>query len=212
MNKPPYARALARVERHYARMLRKHGDTPEAAQWVGAHTRTERFRVLTDIGVEPDAKVLDFGCGTGEFLPYLRSERGFEGEYVGMDITGAAVAEARKKFPGVRFERRDILLEGLGEDFDHVFVSGVFNNLLGPNESLMQDLLRLLYRHTSRCLAFNALSSWVEDRGAGLYYCDPLTVFRFCRDRLEGYVALRHDYSLAPGTPPYDFTVYVCRR
>ena len=211
MEKHAYRRILARIEEHYTDLLNRYGDTPEGAQWRSCKSREARFRVLADIGVPRDAKVLDLGCGTGSFLEYLRTSRSYEGEYVGWDVCEAALRVARKKFPGTRFERKDILGEGVREEFDYVFVCGTFNNDNGHNDAMMRESLRLLYRHTRRGLAFNVLSAWAGNPGPGLYCADPADLFDFCHRHLSPLVTVRHDYRVEPGGPPSDFAVYIMR-
>ena len=47
---------------------------------------------------------------------YLRRDLAFKGEYVGYDLSARMIAAAQKKFPEARFERRDILEDGVSED------------------------------------------------------------------------------------------------
>lgn len=207
----PYAEDFSRLEAHYAGLLRAHGDGPQAVQMRDLPTQERRFEVLAQVGLPPDARVLDFGCGTGHLLEFLRRSCGYRGEYVGYDLAADLLAVARTKFPRVQFERRDIFADGMPEEFDYVFISGVFNNLTGHNEAFMQDALTRLFARTRRALAFNALSAYVDYFDAGLYYADPGEVFAFCKERLSPLVTLRHDYLIKPTAPPYEFTVYVHR-
>ena len=119
---------LKGIERHYAELVEKHGAAPEAAQWSDSRTQRLRLQVLSEVGDLRAAKVLDFGCGTGALLAYLTEERGFTGEYVGYDLALPAVELARRLQPTGRFERRDVLSEGVPESFDFILASGVFNN------------------------------------------------------------------------------------
>ncbi len=210
---PPhlYTADFARMEAHYAALLRKHGDGPQAVQMRDKATQERRFEVLAQVGLPSDARVLDFGCGTGHLLEFLRQSCGYQGEYVGYDLAVDLLAAARQKLPGVQFERRDIFADGIPGEFDYVFVSGVFNNLTDRNAAFMRDALTLLFAHTRRALAFNALSTYVDYCDAGLYYADPGEIFNFCKEHLSSLVTLRHDYLIKPTAPPYEFTVYVHR-
>lgn len=202
---------LQRLGAHYGQLLAEHGDSPAAAQWADRETQEERFRILAGVGDISQAKILDFGCGTGHLLAYLRRCHGFRGEYVGYDLNAAVIACARAKFPDARFACRDGLSEPLEEDFDYVFISGVFNNKIGDNAALIRTVLPNVFAHTRRALAFNALSCYVDRFDDGLYYAEPESLFRFCKENLSPLVTLRHDYCVRPGVVPYDFTLYVHR-
>src|SRR6185503_2172215 len=102
----------------------------ESAQYADRETQERRMEVLCEIGVSKGSKVLDFGCGTGQLLSFLQRSIGFEGEYVGYDISPEAIELARSAHPSGRFEVRNILEEPAEETFDYVLVSGVFNNLI----------------------------------------------------------------------------------
>ena len=93
----------------------------------------------------PGAKVLDVGCASGGFFNIMRT---FEPliEYTGVDLSERAVAMARKRYPGAKFQ----VTEGFNlpfEDntFDVVHCTSVFNN--EPN---YQAMLKEMYRVSSR--------------------------------------------------------------
>lgn len=200
---------IDRLAKHYTELVAKHGDAPQSAQWPDRGTQEGRMTILCEVGVQPSSKVLDFGCGTGQMLDYLRRARGFQGEYVGCDISPEMVSLARGKFPGVRFEVRNVLESDIPEDFDFVLISGVFNNRVSDNWGMMTEILTRLFLHVRTALAFNALSRFVDFFDDSLFYADPMAVFRFCKETLSPRVTLRHDYCLKPGVVPYEFCVYV---
>lgn len=192
----------------YTDLLSRHGASPRALNWGSRESQRLRFRILFEAGIPRDASVLDAGCGTGDFLAYLR-ERGFEGRYVGIDLTPAMIEAASKRFPGERFavasigDAAGLSREAFASDF--VVSSGVFYYRQADPERFLHESLERLFPLARRCLAFNSLSTWADRPAeAGEFRADPLRTLSFCR-RLSPRLTLRHDYH------PGDFTVYVRR-
>ncbi len=208
---PPLESDLHRLRDHYDLLARHHGYGPEASQMSSLASQEQRLRVLAEIVREPDASVLDFGCGTGHLCEVLRRDAGFRGRYTGYDLSGESLALARARHAGAHFEQRDIFRDGVGHHFDYAIISGVFNNRVTDNWAFLTGALRTLFPHVRRGLAFNALSAYVDFQDAGLYYADPEDVFRFCKESLSPAVNLRHDYEVKPGVVPFEFTTQVFR-
>jgi len=204
-----HTEALKQLDAHYTARVKEHGDAPAAVQWRDRATQERRMAILAEVGVLRTAKLLDFACGTGHLLTFLREHLDFSGEYVGYDLSEAMLDLARQKHPEARFERRNIFEQGLPEDFDFILVSGVFNNRVDDNQGMMHDTLSILFPHIRRALAFNALSCYVDHRVPELSYISPEDVFSFCMRTLSPNVTLRHDYDVREGVAPFEFAVYV---
>jgi SAM-dependent methyltransferase len=202
---------IEELSKHYDGLVKRHGDAPEGAQYADRETQERRMAVLCDIGVAKDSKVLDFGCGTGQLLSFLQRSIGYEGEYVGYDISPEAIDRARSAHPIGRFEVRNILDRPAEERFDYVLVSGVFNNLISDNRAFFEAVSRRLMAQVDVGYAFNMLSRFVDYFDDGLYYEDPLHAFRFCKEQLSPLVTLRHDYAVRSGSIPFEFSIYVHR-
>lgn len=211
MSRHEFEKDLVEIEKHYESLFTAHGDSPAAMQWSSRASQERRMRILSAVGDISTAKLLDFGCGTGHLLNLLRAECGFTGEYVGYDLCENTLDEARRKFPQTRFERRDVLADGMREDFDYVLINGVFNNQVSDNWRWMTATVRELYSHVRCACAFNALSTYVDYQDQGLFYVSPERVFRFCKEELSPCVTLRHDYCVKDGVGPFEFSVYVYR-
>ncbi|HEX5145973.1 MAG TPA: class I SAM-dependent methyltransferase, partial [Conexibacter sp.] len=82
-------------------------------------TRAECEQIVALAGLEPGARILDAGCGFGRTVGVL-AEMGFDA--VGVDISPAVIAEARKRNPGPGYLVHDLTqpLPGEVERFDAV--------------------------------------------------------------------------------------------
>ena len=199
------------IKAHYQRLFSEHGVGHQAVQWSSRETQHERFRVLAELVGKHD-RVADLGCGLGDLLGWLRRERGFEGDYLGLDLVPEFVAHAREQFAGderASFRELDITRDSLPTDYDVIVTSGMFNNPMDDNWGFLTGSVEQMFRATRSRVAFNALSTYVDYQSAGLFYVDPLRVFDHCRRKLGARVDLLHAYQVKPNTIPFEFTMYL---
>jgi SAM-dependent methyltransferase len=187
----------------FDRTLMLHGDRPEALRWT-ARGQLLRFEAMLDIGDISGSKVLDFGCGKGDFSRFLR-ERGIDVEYTGCDINENLISLARRKYPDEEFLVIDIMREELAGEYDYIFLSGVFNLQVQGVDETIRESLRRLFRRCRKGLAFNALSDLNPKKDFELHYTAPGDTLTFAVKELSPYVSLRHDRI------GYDFTLFVYR-
>jgi SAM-dependent methyltransferase len=180
-----------------------HGDRPEA---VGLSSKGQmlRHQSMLDVGDISNSKILDFGCGKGDFYKFLK-DSGINLEYSGFDINEKLIGLAEKKYPGVDFRVFDIDRDILDEDFDYIFLCGVFNLRIEGIDGTIRNTLTKLFQHCGTALAFNALSSHEPKKDFELYYTDPEDISDFAVKNLSPNVSLIQDRI------PYDFTMFVYR-
>ena len=200
---------LSKVEAYYTAALDRHGATPRGVDWSTEASQRLRFDQLAKIWDRRESEpisVLDYGCGYGALVPYLR-ECGLTFTYTGFDISPEMVVTARQLHggPEATFSTDEASLQAA----DYAVASGIFNVKLDTPEEewreYMLETLGRLARLASRGVAFNVLSRYSdpERRRPDLFYADPLFLFDLCKARFSTAVALLHDYPL------YEFTVLV---
>lgn len=195
------------ISKKYKELIRKYGDSPEAAQWSSRETQEKRFAILAGIGDLNGTRILDFGCGPGHLGTYLKSKN-VHFNYTGVDIVEDFFDIARKNNPDARFGS---LQEFEHEKFDYIIISGVFNNKRRDNRKFYQASLKKLFNMCTRGVAFNLMSTYVDYKSDNLFYESPERVLRFIKQKLTQFVCLRHDYEVKPGLVPFEFAVYAYR-
>lgn len=175
----------------YDRHLRDHGDSPRAVRWTpeGQRRRYEAFLGL--LGDLRGRSLLDFGCGTGDFLGFLRG-RGAACSYTGVDVNPNLVALARRKFPGAEFLALDLEEEPFERSFDVVVACGVFNLRIGGIADSVPAVLRRLFALCRGSLHANFLTALAPRHDIELHYADPAELLRFALAELSPRVTLRH--------------------
>lgn len=192
-----------RVADFFRLHVRLYGNDWRALGWQSRGTQVRRFAVLADIGPLAQTRVLDVGCGLGDFYGYL-CEHNVWVTYTGYDLVPEMVERAHRRYPEARFVVRDVL-QGLGnERFDYILCSGAFNIDFGDNLRAIQHLLREMYDACTRGVAINFLSITDPQTDPIFYHYDPQIMRTFCQTFCPR-VEVREDYL------PNDFTLYLYR-
>lgn len=177
--------------RFYNRHLKDFGDSPGAVRWTpeGQRRRYETF--LKIAGDFSDKRILDFGCGKGDFYGFIK-ERGISARYCGVDINENLIEFAKRKYPGIEFIAMDIDETGFDRQFDLIFVCGVFNlRIAGIGESV-KNIMKKLFRICREGLHVNLLTCHIPRRDTELFYAKPEEILLFAITELSGNVTLRH--------------------
>jgi len=185
----------------YGRLVRSHQLSFKSLNWGSEESQNLRFRILSEFGNFSNAKLLDLGCGTGDFLKWL-TEHQINVYYTGIDISEEMINVARNRFSAARFLVGDISSPELEESYDIIVESGIFTI---STQHIFFDTLRRAFEKCTVGVAFNALSAWSPQKEEGECYLDPAVVLDFCKS-LTRRVTLRHDYH------PRDFTVYLYKQ
>jgi SAM-dependent methyltransferase len=97
--------------------------------------------LVADHPLPAPAKLLDFGCGTGQYSELL--DRRFPGrfEYTGWDYAPAMVDAARARWPGREFAVRDVLAPDLDLDPFDVICAGALVDVVADWQRALDTLL-----------------------------------------------------------------------
>jgi 2-polyprenyl-3-methyl-5-hydroxy-6-metoxy-1,4-benzoquinol methylase len=86
-----------------------------------------KVKVVADRVSRPVTQLLEFGCGIGRNIPFLRIAFP-DAAITGTDIAVASVDYARATNPGVTFAVEGSAADGIGR-FDLIFIAGVFHHV-----------------------------------------------------------------------------------
>jgi SAM-dependent methyltransferase len=210
---PPTDRAYRDIVDHYEACLARHGDHHRGVDWPRADEVDLRYAIMLGVippGSPRPARLLDFGCGAGHLLQFVRRRRLPGLEYHGLDLSERFVALCRSKFPEVPFLAADVLDESVDlPDYDYVVMNGVFTEKRTLSQDRMwryvQAVLRRIWPHVRCGLAFNVMSKQVDWERDDLFHlpCDMLMAF--LKEHLSRHCVIRQDYGL------FEYTTYVYR-
>ncbi|MDD2421939.1 MAG: methyltransferase domain-containing protein, partial [Heliobacteriaceae bacterium] len=141
----------------------------KAAIWdtLGDPATGERLRAIVgELAIQPGARVLDVGTGTGVLVPLLVPAVGPAGRVVALDLAGEMLKKAREKFPvrQVEFVQGDIIRPPFpAASFDEIICNACFPHLQDKPRAVRQmaALLkpggRLVVCHASSREALNQM-------------------------------------------------------
>lgn len=199
---------------HYEACLEQHGDSHLGVDWPNLNDAQKRYSVMLEVtsflrGSPRRYKLLDFGCGAGHLLEYIRANKLIESyEYFGLDLSSKFIDLCKSKFPGVWFETIDALKEPQRVPVSDVIVmNGVFTEKrsLTHNEmwGYFSDVLEVVASRAKYAVAFNLMSKQVDWERDELFHVSLDRVAEFLVKRYGRKFIIRNDYGL------YEYTVYL---
>jgi SAM-dependent methyltransferase len=201
---------MSDLVKHYQSLFKKYGPSPKAVQYADLETQIARFEILAQIDSNLTS-VIDVGCGLGDFWSFLRS-KGDQSRYLGLDIVPEFIEHANARFTDDSKAQLINSADVLPTGYNYAILSGVFNNKTDDNWEFMTKTLRSMYVASTKGIAFNAMSKFVDYYDPNLYYVDPMEVLNFCKQELQGHPVLRHDYSVRREGYPFEFAIYVYKK
>jgi SAM-dependent methyltransferase len=187
----------------YAEKVREHGFGHRGLGFRNRSSQEKRFEALMQLGDFDGARLLDVGCGFGDFLVYLH-QQGIKPVYTGLDICEPMIDRCRQLFgPSTgRFVVGDVLDYEPKEKYDYVVASGLFGlDSQGARERIRPTMERLF--HWARIgVAMNFLSTRSPEPVDQRIYIDPAKA-------LEAGFALTESLRIDHTYLPNDFTLYL---
>jgi SAM-dependent methyltransferase len=177
----------------YRNLFLKYGSGPEVGQW-SPEGQQFRFEKLIRIGDLSGCRILDLGCGIGDFYPFLLNR--FDNiDYTGIDIVPELVENAAKKYPNAKFLCHDILINGIDRMFDYAFISGMFNNRITNCTYFLKNIISIVFQYCIKGFAFNFISTYANHIGPDMAFHDPIEILEFCLKTLTRKATMYHHYE-----------------
>ena len=189
----------------------KHGDTPLGTHQGDRTSLDMRFAALmrnVAPHIEQGATMHDVGSGLCDLYGFLKLS-GLDRliTYLGTEIVQEMIDHAAQKYPEVTLRNRNFLDGDIDERYDFVVLSGTLNLLAGVEgdewKRMCLALIKKMYVHADRGIAFNFLSTYRTYSDPLLYYFDPREMVDFATTHLSRFVILDTSYPL------YECTVTV---
>ena len=192
---------LNKIEQLYSNNIKKFGTKAESVGWGTQEKQDLRFLKLLSVVTDSTKpfSVNELGCGYGEFVKYC-GRNGYKlSKYDGYDISSEMLKAAREYLK----DSSKINLHNnatIGTQAEYTIASGIFNVMFDNNqrdwEEHIKTTIRNMYETSSKGIAFNLLTKYVDYEIEYLYYADPLYFFEFCKKQISQKVVLIHDYEL----------------
>jgi hypothetical protein len=189
--------------RWYADKVRTYGFDYRGLGFRNKSSQDKRFEALLELGDLDGARILDVGCGFGDFVAFLNA-RGIVPAYTGLDICEPMIERCRERFqPGEgRFLVGDALDFQPDEPYDYVIASGLFGlDSMGARDRIRPTMDRL-FAWSRIGMAVNFLSTQSPNPAEARIYVDP------CK-ALEAGLTLTPAARLNHSYLPNDFTLYL---
>lgn len=169
---------------YYQRRFARFGHTAKAVGWTSAATQKARFDLFLSQIDFSEKRVLDLGCGLGDFYHVLKKNVP-TATYIGIDRLPFFIEQAQTAYPEGTFITSDIHAFQLETPVDIIVASGVCNHLQADNYANVTAIVQQCRRLCSGTLLLSMLSSkcpvdqqYVDD----FFYFDPEIVREICHE------------------------------
>ena len=189
--------------RWYEDKVRRFGYDHRGLGFRNQSSQQKRFEALLALGDFDGRRLLDVGCGFGDFLLFLW-KRGIRPIYTGIDLCEPMVARSRERFSPVqgRFIAADVLEHEPDEPYEFVVASGIFGLDANGARERIRPTVERMFDWAGEGIAVNFLSRRSPTPAEARVYVDPAEMLEL---GLSLTPAARLDHSYLPN----DFTLHL---
>jgi hypothetical protein len=149
----------------YQRLYDEHGYSIKTLGWDKGK-QFLRFHQLTSDWDLEGARILDVGCGFGDFIGYTKKLGLRSFSYLGVDLVDSFVSEGRQRYGSkdVEFACGDFLSMDIAREFDFVISSGIFSLKVEGVDGYtrIEDTLVKMFSLSTQAIAADFLSDKVD--------------------------------------------------
>ena len=192
---------LDKIEKLYSKNIEKYGIDSRAVGWNSEDSQYLRFKKLLQV-IEDKSEpftINELGCGYGELYKYLKNDQFNCCTFYGYDIS-QPMLETCRSYLNTPKDLELFNTAKIQTVADYTITSGIFNVNFGKSEAQWEEYiyetLKDMFKNSTKGIAFNLLTTYVDFRSDDLFYADPLKYFKFCKSELSKKVTLIHDYNL----------------
>jgi len=199
----------SKVKSYYQSKINEFGSTPLGVDWSSESSQNLRFeKLLKYIPLNENDSILDFGCGYGALLDYLKYRKMLP-NYTGLDLVSEMLEVAASRNPEVALN----FISELPPDrnWDYITMSGVFNvkgdTKIDEWEVYLTETLNSVMQLANKGISFNLLTSLndLNRRKDHLYYCNPKEIALKINLESPFTLTIDHSYEL------WEFTVTILK-
>jgi len=202
------------IER-YNNRLKKFGPEVRTLGWNTEYNQQKRFESATSLINLKGKSIVDIGCGFGDFLKFIKERKIKTSSFRGIDINEDLLKVARKRYPGIIFENRNILIDLPKKKVADIgFALGVLNfNLKNKpnNYKYAVEFIKSAFTLCKEALVVDMLSNYLDKdypKEDFVFYYSPERMFKEAK-KISPYVILKHDY---PPLPQNEFLLILKRK
>ncbi|MCG8603282.1 MAG: class I SAM-dependent methyltransferase [Verrucomicrobiales bacterium] len=191
----------------YREQFREHGYSPKSLGWLKGK-QDLRFETLTKDWNLEGKKILDVGCGFGDFVKFLNNRGVSNFSYVGVDVVDEFIEVGKREYEknGVSFLKGSIEEVDLPSGLDLGIASGAFNQRSDVTDcyEMVENILRKMFDSCQIGIAVDFLTDRVDYRHEHNFNYSPEKILAIA-------YSLSRRVSLSNTTFPFEFSVTIYR-
>lgn len=197
--------AVDKISSVYRDLFRKHGYSPKSLGWDKGK-QFLRFHQLTSDWDMNDARILDVGCGFGDFINYLHHTNIADFSYTGIDLVDEFIAEGKQRYAAdkIFMIQGNFLTLKIEDSFDYAIASGTFNlKMDGIDEyDYIYQNMKKMFALSSRAISIDFISDKVDYAYRHNFNSSPEKILSMAYT-LSKNVILRNTYF------PFEFSITI---
>lgn len=189
----------------YQKLYLQHGYSPKSLGWDKGK-QFLRFHQLTSDWNLSGARILDVGCGFGDFIKYLRLLNTSGYIYTGIDMVGEFISEGKRRYSAenISLIQEDFLAHTFNDTFDYAIASGTFNlKIKGVDgyEYIYKNMKRM-FELSSKAISIDFISDKVDIFYEHNFNSSPERILSMAYS-LSRNVILKNNYF------PFEFSITI---